>query len=127
MRGGTLDRLVREAETDPAVLAVVLFGSAARSQAGAGSDLDVCLVLAAAHGAVALERRLHYLGRYDLDVQVFQVLPLAMRSRILKEGRVLFVRDEDALYALARRTIAAFEDFRHIHTMYLDAVLHAGP
>jgi len=87
MKNGTLDRLVREAETDPALLAVVLFGSAARSQAGAGSDLDVCLVLAGAHGAVALERRLHYLGRYDVDVQVFQALPLAMRSRILKEGR----------------------------------------
>ncbi|MDQ7839642.1 MAG: nucleotidyltransferase domain-containing protein [bacterium] len=127
MKNGTLDRLVLEAETDSAVLAVVLFGSAARGQAGAGSDLDVCLVLSPTGGADALERRLHYLSRHDVDLQVFQSLPLAMRSRILKEGRVLFVRDEDALYTLARRTIAAFEDFRHIHKMYLDAVLHAGP
>ncbi len=126
MSNGALDRLVREAEADPAVLAVMLFGSAARGQAGVGSDLDVCLVLATTHDADALERRLHYLGRYDVDVQVFGMLPLVMRSRILKEGKVLFVRDEDALYALARRTIAAFEDFRHIHKMYLDAVLHDG-
>ncbi|MBM3471179.1 MAG: nucleotidyltransferase domain-containing protein [Armatimonadetes bacterium] len=126
MTDGAVDRIVLEARADPSVLAVVLFGSAARGQAEVGSDLDVCLVLDPARGADSLERRLHYLSRHDADIQVFQSLPLAMRSRILKEGRVLFVRDEDALYALARRTIAAFEDFRHIHKMYLDAVLHAG-
>ena len=45
-----------------------------------------------------------------------------MRSRILKEGAVLFVRDEDALYDVAIRTAKAWEDFRHIHREYLDQV-----
>jgi len=36
------------------------------------------------------------------------------QASVLKEGAVLFVRDEDALYALAIRTARAFEDFRHI-------------
>jgi hypothetical protein len=52
---------------------------------------------------------------------VFQRLPLAVCSRILKEGAVLFVRDEPALYALAR-TARAFEGFRHIHRAYLEQV-----
>jgi hypothetical protein len=41
---------------------------------------------------------------------------------VLKEGVVLFVRDEDELYALAARTARAFEAFRHIQRLYLDEV-----
>ena len=53
---------------------------------------------------------------------VFQQLPLYMRSRVLREGRVLFTGDEDALYRVAVRTAKAFEGFRHIHRAYLDEV-----
>ncbi len=68
------------------------------------------------------EKRLAYLAETDLDVAIFQSLPLHIRSRILKEGRVLFVRDEEALYAVAFRTARAWEGFRHIHRRYLDEV-----
>lgn len=119
-----LTRLVARAEQDPDVLAVILFGSRARGEASAGSDVDVCLVLApgASREHAATEARLEYLAEFDLDVSVFQQLPLQLRSRVLKEGKVLFVRDEDTLYALALRTVRAYEDFRHIQRRYLDEV-----
>ena len=41
-----LRRLVDRAARDGEVLAVILFGSRARGDAGPGSDIDVCLVLA---------------------------------------------------------------------------------
>jgi hypothetical protein len=56
--------------------------------------------------------------------QVFQSLPLAVRTRVLREGRVLFCRDEDALYEAAFATIRAFERFKRIHRAYLDEVEH---
>ena len=117
-------RLVARAREDPDVLAVLLFGSRARGDATPASDHDVCLVLAAPPrtGADATEKRLQYLAMVDLDVVVFQQLPLYIRTRVLREGRVLFTRDEDALYAVAVRTAKAFEGFRHIHRGYLDAV-----
>jgi uncharacterized protein len=59
-------------------------------------------------------KRLEYLSESDLDLAIFQQLPLRVRSRLLKEGVVLFTRDEDALYALACYTARAFEHFRHI-------------
>jgi hypothetical protein len=119
-----LTRLVARAEGDPDVLAVILFGSRARGDATPQSDVDVCLVLASAHGSreEATRTQLAYLSEFDLDVSVFQRVPLHVRSRILKEGRVLFVRDEDALYAVAIRTVRAWEDFRPIHRRYLDEV-----
>ncbi len=119
-----LTRLVSKAKNDPGVLAVLLFGSCARGEATPGSDVDVCLVLGP-HPVTRFEastKRLDYLAETDLDLTVFQLLPLAIRSRILKEGRILFVQDEDALYALAAHTAKAFEDFRHIHRQYLDEV-----
>ena len=43
-------------------------------------------------------------------------------GRVLKEGKVLFARDEDALYAVAIRAARAFEGFRHRYRAYLDEV-----
>lgn len=118
-----LARLVARVENDPEVLAVILFGSRARGNASQGSDFDVCLVLASDPSFDLVgARKLKYLAEADLDLTVFQQLPLYIRSRVLKEGSVFFVRDEDALYALAARTARAFEDFRHIYRHYLDQV-----
>lgn len=121
---GLLPRLIAQAERDPDVLAVILFGSQARGDAGPESDVDVCVVLEAAapSGLKASHKRLDCTAGSDLDVKIFQQLPLYIRSRVLKEGHVLFVRDEDRLYDLAIRTARAFEHFRPYYQRYLDAV-----
>jgi hypothetical protein len=41
---------------------------------------------------------------------------------VLRDGRVLFCRDEDALYEVAFATIRAFERFRRTYRAYLDEV-----
>ena len=125
-KGSVLERLIARAQADEDVLAVMLFGSAARGEATPASDVDLCLVLQPPAAERKAEKRLEYLGEFDLDVQVFQALPLPIRRRVLKEGRVLLSKDEDALYDLALRTAKEFDDFRHIYEAYLEAVLDAG-
>ena len=125
-KGSVLERLIARAQADEAVLAVMLFGSEARGEATAASDVDVCLVLQPRAAEQRAEKRLEYLGEFDLDIHVFQALPLPIRRRVLKEGRVLLSKDEDGLYALALRTAKEFDDFRHIYEAYLEAVLDAG-
>ena len=118
-----LRRLIDRAARDAEVLAVMLFGSHARGDAGPGSDIDVALVLQPELSREdATRKRAEYLSESDLDLSVFQQLPLHVRSRVLKAGVVLFTRDEVALYALAARTARAFEHFRHIQRIYLDEV-----
>jgi len=114
--GKQIDRLLAKAQHDPRILAVLLFGSAARGEQTAHSDFDVCLVLPPGRYAPLQVSRikLAYLGETDLDVQVFQQLPLYVRRRVLKEGRVVFSRDDDALYDLAFRTARAFERFTRL-------------
>jgi predicted nucleotidyltransferase len=120
----SLQRLIARAEQDLDVLGIILFGSRARGEAGPRSDADVCLVLdpGAPSGLSASRKRLEYLAHSELDLTIFQQLPLYLRSRVLREGRVVFVRDEDRLYDLAIRTARAFEGFRHHYRRYLDTV-----
>jgi predicted nucleotidyltransferase len=126
-----MDKLLAQACQDVDVLAVLLFGSVARGEQTAGSNLDVCLVLVPRstpyERAFLSHKRLEYLTYFNLDVHIFQALPLYIRSRVLKEGQVLFVRDEDLLYAIAFRTAQAFEDFKPIYYRYLEQVAHVGP
>jgi len=120
-----IQRLLQQAEGDPDILAVMLYGSAARGDAGVASDVDVCLVLMPEHRLAPhlSSKRLEYLQEVDFDIQVFQQLPIYIRQRVLKDGRILFVRDEDRLYQVAFRTVQAFEDFRPRYQAYLDALL----
>ena len=126
-----IDKLRTLAGQDTEVLAVLIFGSVARSEPSPGSDIDVCLILMPQRtpdkSPSLSHKRLEYLAQVDLDMQIFQALPLYIRSRVLKEGRVLFVRDEDLLYEIAFRTAQAFEDFKHIYYGYLEQVAYAGP
>ena len=121
-------RLLEKARADPEVLAIIQFGSTIRGEARDDSDIDVCLVFGLDKiDRLALSRKwLEYAG-LDLDLHVFGLLPLYIRRRILKEGRVLFCRDEDELYELAFRTAQAFEDYKHIYREYLEEVARAGP
>src|SRR5262249_36303508 len=101
-----LEQLLKRVQKDSEILAVLLFGSMARGEQTAGSDVDICLVLQRQkYNSLALSRKkLTYLQQSDLDVHIFQQLPLYIRRRIVKEGKILFVRDLDALYDLAFRT-----------------------
>ncbi|MEW5825461.1 MAG: nucleotidyltransferase domain-containing protein [Candidatus Bipolaricaulota bacterium] len=119
-----LAKLLEDAKADRDVLAVILFGSEARGEARAGSDVDVCLVLEDKQldALGQSHKRVAYLASFDLDIQIFQQMPLHLRVRVLREGKVLFCRDEEKLYTVAFRTAQHFEDFRHIHEEYLEAV-----
>ncbi len=125
-----LQELLIRVQQDEDVLAAFLFGSVAREEQTHFSDVDVCLVLETKplrfDPAALSHKRLDYLKDFSFDIQIFQQLPIYVRRRILKEGRLLFVRDEARLYELAFRTAQAFEDFRPIYLSYLGEIQRAG-
>ncbi len=119
-----IENLKRRAAQDEDILAIISFGSYARKESH--SDVDVCLVMRPKrHEELYMsEKRLGYLTFLggDFDVQVFQQLPLYVRIRVIREGRVELCKDEPALYDLAFQTIKDFEQFEHIYLDYLEAV-----
>ena len=109
-------------------MAILLFGSRARGEATPASDMDICLVLCPGKydGKTLSQKRLSYLKESDADIHIFSQLPLYIRRRVLKEGKILLCHDEDALYEIAFKTAQAFEDFKHIYYGYLKELTHAG-
>jgi predicted nucleotidyltransferase len=124
------EHLLEAITNDEAILAVILFGSRARGDSTAMSDYDVCLVLHPNHATqddqVAVRLRYMPFQGDRLDLRIFQQLPIYVRHRVLKEGQVLFDRDEDLLYAVACRTATIFEDFKPFYRDYLSQVACAG-
>ncbi len=122
-----MDSILAKVREDDEVVAVLLFGSRARGDAGVGSDVDLCLVLRPGGytSAYLFSKKLSYLVEGTADIHIFSQLPLYIRRRVLKEGRVLFCRDEDLLYDIAYRTAQEFEDFRHMYREYLEGPLRA--
>jgi len=125
-----LEKLLIKARQDEDVLAVFLFGSIVREEETHLSDIDLCLVLAPKpipfEPTESSHKRLDYLKDFTFDIQIFQQLPIYVRRRILKEGRILFVRDEALLYELAFKTAQAFEDFKLVYLSYLEEMQIAG-
>jgi len=128
MKAAEIDKLLAKACQDMEVLAIIIFGSAARDEKAPLSDVDICLVMMPKpfRPSPLSHKRLEYMKDNSLDLRIFQQLPLYIRVRVLKEGRILFVRDENQLYELAFRTAQAFEDFKHIYYGYLKEVALAG-
>jgi predicted nucleotidyltransferase len=126
----TMTKLLAKVKSDRDVLAIILYGSEARQEQRSTSDVDICIVLDPLpyhkKKDINSQKRLECLKDFAFDIQIFQQLPLYIRRRVLKEGRVLFVRDERILYELAWRTAQAFDDFRHIHSAYLKEVESGG-
>ncbi len=113
-----LDLLVSVAKKDNNVVAAILFGSYARGERH--KDIDVCLVLSRMGKLATSRKKLSYAIRFPkLDVQVFQQLPLYVRARVLKEGKILFCKDEDMLFDLAYESIQQYEDFKPRYEMIL--------
>ncbi len=115
-----LSKLQVKMEEDPDILAVILYGSYARGEEA--RDVDLCLVLFPDKARKGLDKRIEY-SYYDMiDVQVFQDLPLYMRPRIIKEGKLLHVKDEDLLYDVAIETAKEYELYRPKYEMYIDSI-----
>ncbi len=121
-----LQTLIQKASQDQDILAVMLFGSHARGEARADSDVDICLMLAPAANPdkIGFDKRLLYMAEFNIDAHIYQQVPLYIRQRILQEGRILFCRDEQVLYEIACHTITEFADYEHIYRDYLKEVEH---
>lgn len=122
------EKFVENLKRDDDILAVILFGSYARNEARKESDIDVCIVLKDKEHEKLSQKEMDYMSLVDderVQVHIFQNLPIFIRIRVLKEGKMIFCKDEDTLYDIAFRTIKEFEAFKKYYKDYLNSILHA--
>ena len=114
---------------DKDVLSVLLFGSHAKKQSDNLSDIDICLVLNSNNYSQfeMSRKRLEYLKHFpNVDFQIFQKLPLYIKVRILKEGKILLCKSEEDMYEAAFSIITEYSDFDHIYKYYLKELQDVG-
>jgi len=119
-----LSKIIEDAKKDNEVLALLLFGSTTRKENHKNSDTDICLVLMPRPYTPKelSQKKLEYLKSFNLDIQIFQQLPITIKQRVIKEGKVLHCKDEDTLYEITFTVIREFADFEHIYRDYLKEV-----
>lgn len=120
----SLNPLLKAVSGDKDVIAAILFGSAARGEKF--RDIDIALVINPKKDSLSMsKKRLSYLKDFpEFDIQIFNQLPLYVRQIVLKEGKVLFSKDDNALYDIAFETIRAFEDFKPYYEGYVGVAAH---
>ncbi len=115
-----LNTLVGKAKKDKKILAVMVFGSYARGEEY--RDIDVALVLypEKPKPLEASNIRIKYSGISDkLDVHVFQQLPLYIQKRILKEGKIILCKNENAFYEVNIISVREIGDFMPKYLRFL--------
>jgi uncharacterized protein len=101
--------VIDELHTKKNVLALILFGSVARDQSRQFSDIDLCVVT---RTDIAESDRVDILsyGSGKIDVSLFHDLPLTIRFRVLKEGKILFCKDDLYLHRITVTTVREYLD-----------------
>ena len=91
------------------VIALILFGSVARDQAREISDIDICIITEKAAPDPVKMDLLSY-GSEKIDISIFYDLPLTIRFRVIREGKILSCRDTLALHAIMADTVREYLD-----------------
>jgi predicted nucleotidyltransferase len=113
-------------EQEPSIVLAYLFGSHARGQANSLSDVDVAVFLdGQPDNDLCFEVRLNMTGRLmdhlhtnNVDVAILNQAPLALRYRVVRDGRLLFCRDNDAHIAFTAQTVSRYLDFKPVIDLF---------
>ena len=91
------------------VIAIFLYGSVARGEEKPMSDIDLCVVTARGISRNEKERILVHASP-TLDITLFWDLPLPIRFRVLREGRLLWGEEGLELHRIRRSTLRCYRE-----------------
>ncbi len=129
-RESVLGALRGALEKRPDVLFAYVHGSFAQGEDF--NDIDVALYLSKVPGSVlkyetSLETECgDMIRKYPVDVRVLNAAPLSFRYRVIKEGALLIVRDDDRRAGFQEATMADYFDFAPYRALYLKEALGLG-
>jgi predicted nucleotidyltransferase len=101
--------IVRDLRARKEVLAIIIFGSVARGRARPFSDIDLCVVTRS-HLPEHVRLDLQSFGSRKIEVNIFSQLPLPVRFRVIREGRLVYCEDRLALHRIIAETTRQYLD-----------------
>lgn len=123
-----VDRLQAALEADPRIAYALVFGSAARGQAHAHSDVDVAVGLVEGTHLEpmdigALAARLEEAAGRAVDLVLLDEAPPGLAYRIFRDGRPVSVRSAPALKARFVKAVLEYLDFQPLEELFTRGVL----
>jgi len=100
--------VVNEIKKEPGVEAVYHFGSRVTGKAKPYSDVDLCIIT----GKNANKASILSNSSDKIDTKIFWDLPLNLRFRVIKEGKLLFAKDELRIHRIKVSTVLSYLDFK---------------
>ena len=122
---GRTDEIIDELTNNKKVEAIYLFGSYARGNIKHFSDIDICVVTERNISKGVKEEILSNSSK-KIDISIFWDLPLSIRFRVIKEGKLLYKRDALKLQRVKVDTLKAYLDFQPIIKAYCYRILGIG-
>lgn len=95
------------------IASVILFGSYARKEQKPISDIDICVVTGRKISDEIRADIASYASR-KIQISIFWDLPPSVRFSVLKEGKVLFNRNERLMHVATVETVSEYLDFKPI-------------
>ena len=105
--------IAKEIAKNKNVKAVYLFGSQVSGKVHGLSDIDLCVITDGRDGKFA------YSAGDNVDISIFDMLPVPIQFRVLKEGKPLVIKDQDFIYNLKIKTIQEYLDIKPLINKYL--------
>lgn len=123
-----MEILSRVVEADPRVGYALVFGSVARGEHHAGSDLDVAVGASGGRRLSALDlgdiaSRLEAAAGCRVDIVDMESASLALAYRVFRDGRVILERERSRLVARRARAVLEYLDFKPIEDQCARGVL----
>jgi len=116
-----LEKILAELKSHPKVVAVYLFGSYVRGEATPLSDIDIAVILKDIDPQT--EGEIGSLYSDKIDLVLFHRLPIYIQFEVLKEGKELFVADEEYLTEVRFRVIRDYLEHEWLYRRLKEDIL----
>ncbi len=125
MLDSELDELVHKLSMY-SIHSIILFGSKARDKSSPESDIDICLINEP-DTEISLKNKINIekKTKEKVDLSFFNDLPLNVRMRALREGKILYTKDLPYIYELIKITDFELSKYQKFRSDYHDGVSEA--
>ena len=116
-----LEKILAELKSHPKVVAIYLFGSYARGEATLLSDIDIAVILKDIDPKT--EGEIGSLYSDKIDLALFHRLPIYIQFEVLKEGKELFLADEEYLKEVRFQVIRDYLEHEWLYRRLKEDIL----
>jgi len=109
-----IKKIVDSIKTYPEVVAIILYGSHAKNKANPLSDIDIAVIVK----DEKIEAEIGSFSSNKFDVVPFHRLPLYIQFEVLKDGKILFLRDRNYFNRIKRRVIRNYLEMSEMYRRF---------